>query len=192
MSPHDLEAWLQAARKELAAALRIMRHTRWPRAAPAMLWKADIRASCNFETSLNRKERAHGCTWRPLAQRSGTAAAHGGLACAGQGRDPQDNSHVATFPADAVAARDEGLLALVSRHIKDGQDISPALAREFRVMLRRAGVKRRVWELHRDATTIVLKVLAANKGVWHADPGDDVLYLPVGGEIWEHPEREFG
>jgi hypothetical protein len=31
MSPHDLEAWLQAARKELAAALRIMRHTRWPK-----------------------------------------------------------------------------------------------------------------------------------------------------------------
>jgi hypothetical protein len=81
---------------------------------------------------------------------------------------------------------------LLSRHIKDGHDITPALVKEFRVMLRRAGVKRRVWELHRDATTIVLEVIAANKGVWHADPGDDILYLPIGGEIWEHPEREFG
>ena len=81
---------------------------------------------------------------------------------------------------------------LLSRHIKDGHDITPAIVKEFRVMLRRAGVKRRVWELHRDATTIVLKVIAANRGVWHADPGDDILYIPIGGEIWEHPEREFG
>ena len=78
---------------------------------------------------------------------------------------------------------------LLDRHINDGHDISPVLAKEFRVMLKRAGVKRRVWELHRDATSIVLEVVAANKGVWHADPGDDILYLPIGGEIWEQPER---
>lgn len=38
----------------------------------------------------------------------------------------------------------------------------------------------------------VLKVIAANRGVWHTDPGGDLLYIPTDGEIWEHPEREFG
>src|SRR5262245_22686347 len=50
-------------------------------------------------------------------------------------------------------------------------------------MLRRSGVKRWVWELHRDATMIVLKVIAGNKGVWHADPGGDVLYIPRAGKF---------
>lgn len=80
---------------------------------------------------------------------------------------------------------------LLTRGIKDGHDITLAVVKDFRVMLRRSGVKRRVWELHRDATIIVLDIIAANKGVCHAAPGDDVLYVPTDGEIWEHPEREF-
>jgi hypothetical protein len=79
------------------------------------------------------------------------------------------------------------------RGLTDGHGITEAVAKEFRVMLRRSGVKRRVWELlHRDATRIVLDVIVANRGVCHPDPGNHLLYVPIAGEIWEHPEREFG
>jgi hypothetical protein len=56
---------------------------------------------------------------------------------------------------------------ILKRDIRDGHDITPAVVKDFRVMLRRAGVKRRVWELHRDATQCVLHMIAANRGVWH-------------------------
>jgi len=78
------------------------------------------------------------------------------------------------------------------RGIDNGHAITPVLAKEFKVMLRRSGVKRRVWELHRDAVAIVLDRVAANVGVWHADPGEYLLYVPTAGEIWERPQSEFG
>ena len=81
---------------------------------------------------------------------------------------------------------------ILTRGITDGHDVTESVAKEFRVMLRCAGVKRRVWELHRDATKIVLDIIAVNRGVSHPSAGDYVLYVPSAGEIWENPEREFG
>lgn len=69
--------------------------------------------------------------------------------------------------------------------------ITQGLAKEFKVMARRAGVKRRVWELHRDAVAVVLKIIAANVGVWHPSPGPYLMYIPTRSEIWEHPDRDF-
>jgi hypothetical protein len=81
---------------------------------------------------------------------------------------------------------------VLERGIKDGHGVTPSVARDFRVMLRRSGVKRQVSELHRDASTIVLGIIAANRGVWHPDAGDYLLYVPTAGEIWERPEHTFG
>lgn len=103
---------------------------------------------------------------------------------------------------DSVPPRPRQLLLLAmlgfwrwcirTRDIKDGHDITPAIVKEFRAMLRRSGVEKSVCDLHRDATKIVLKVIAANRGVWHSYPDDYLLYRPTAGEIWEHLRREFG
>jgi len=80
---------------------------------------------------------------------------------------------------------------ILKRGINDGHDVTPGVAKDFKVMLRRAGVKRRVWELHRDAVAIVLDAITASRGVWHPDRSGH-LHVPTAGEIWECPDREFG